>query len=273
LPATFHLLSLGSTKGCKGMLITVLGCNGSQTPGCNTTSFLLNRNILIDAGAITSLLTIEEQARIDYILVTHAHLDHVRDIMFLADNICYLQKDHPLIVIGTLNIIDILRTYLFNNIVWPDFSSLPNPENPVLKFKAIKPGEKVKLDNIDVTAVLVNHVIETVSYAVQSEEGSILIVGDTGPTEEVWTIANNISNLKAVFIETSLPNRMKDVADMTGHLTPSGMEDELKKLNNHNPDIYLYHMKLQYRDSIQSEIAMIKGRNIRILQDGEVIDI
>jgi cAMP phosphodiesterase len=255
------------------MLITVLGCHGSQTPGCNTTSFLLNRNILIDAGAITSLLSIEEQAGIDYVLVTHAHLDHVRDIMFLADNICYLHKDHPLIVIGTLNIIDTLRTYLFNNIVWPDFSLLPNPENPVLKFKAIKPGEKVKLDNIDVTAILVHHVIETVSYAVESKEGSILIVGDTGPTEEVWTVANNISNLKAIFIETSLPDSMKDVADMTGHLTPSGLEEELKKLNTHDLNIYLYHMKLQYRDSIQSEIAMIKDRRIHILQDGEVIDI
>ncbi len=85
------------------------------------------------------------------------------------------------------------------------------------------------------TAVLVHHVIETVSYAVESKEGSILIVGDTGPTEEVWTVANNISNLKAIFIETSLPNSMKDVADMTGHLTPSGLEEELKKLNTHNP--------------------------------------
>ena len=255
------------------MLITVLGCHGSQMPGCNTTSILLNRNILIDAGAITSLLTIEEQAGIDYVLVTHAHLDHVRDIMFLADNICYLHKDHPLIVVGTFNIIDTLRTYLFNNIIWPDFSLLPNPENPVLKFKVIKPGEKVKLDNVDVTAILVHHVIETVSYAVESKEGSVLIVGDTGPTEEVWNIANDIGNLKAVFIETSLPNSMKDVADMTGHLTPSSLAEELKKLNTPDPNIYLYHMKLQYRNSIQSEIAMIKDRRIHILQDGEVIDI
>lgn len=255
------------------MQITVLGCHGSQMPGCNTTSFLLNSNILIDAGTITSILTVEEQAGIDYVLVTHAHLDHVRDIMFLADNICYLQKDRPLIVVGTLNIINTLRTYLFNNIIWPDFSLLPNPENPVLKFRTIKTGEKIKLDNVDVTAILVHHVIETVSYAIESKKGSILIIGDTGPTEEVWTVANNISNLKAVFIETSLPNSMKNVADMTGHLTPSGLEEELKKLNSPNPDIYLYHMKLQYRDSIQSEIAMIEDRCIHILQDGEVINI
>ena len=253
------------------MQIRVLGCHGSQTPGCNTTSFLLNGNILVDAGTITSLLTIEEQVKINYVLITHAHLDHVRDVMFLADNICYLRKDRPLVVIATHNIIDTLKTYLFNNIIWPDFSLLPNPENPVLKFETIKPGEKISLDNIDVTAVLVDHIIETVSYAIESKEGSIVIIGDTGPTEEVWNVANNISNLKAVFVETSLPNSMQDIANMTGHLTASGLEEELKKLNTHNPQIYLYHMKLHYRESIQSEIATIKDRNIRILQDGEVI--
>ncbi|HBH85981.1 MAG TPA: MBL fold metallo-hydrolase [Syntrophaceae bacterium] len=255
------------------MQIRVLGCHGSHTPGCNTTSFLLNENILVDAGTITSSLSIEEQVKINYVLITHAHLDHVRDIMFLADNMCYLQQDHPLVVVATHTIIDTLKTYLFNNIIWPDFSSLPNPENPVLQFKTIKPGEKVVLDTINVTAVLVNHVIETVSYAIESQEGSIVIIGDTGPTEDVWNVANNISNLKAVFVETSLPNDMRDVANMTGHLTASGLEEELKKLNTRNPQIYLYHMKFQYHESIQNEIAMIKDRNIRILQDGEVIHI
>jgi len=253
------------------MQIRVLGCHGSHTPGCNTTSFLLNGNTLVDAGTITSLLTIEEQVNINYVLITHAHLDHVRDIMFLADNICYLRKDRPLVVLATHTIIDTLKTYLFNNIIWPDFSLLPNPENPVLQFKTLKPGEKIALDTVEVTAVLVNHVIETVSYVIESKEGSIVIIGDTGPTEEVWNVANTLRNLQAVFVETSLPNDMQDVANMTGHLTASGLEEELKKLNAHNPQIYLYHMKFHYRESIQSEIATIKGRNIRILQDGEVI--
>jgi cAMP phosphodiesterase len=255
------------------MRIRVLGCHGSQTPGCNTTSFLLDGKILVDAGAITSLLTIEEQVNIDYVLVTHAHIDHVRDIMFLADNICYLQKGHPLIVLGTSNIIDTLKTHLFNNIVWPDFSLIPSPENPVLRFEAIKPGHKIKLGDVGVTAILVNHVIETVSYVIESEEGSFIIIGDTGPTDEVWRTANKMSDLKAVFIETSLPNSMKDIAEMTGHLTPSGLEEELRKLDNLNHNIYLYHMKLQYRETILKEITMIRDRDIHVLEDGEVIQI
>ena len=192
-------------------------------------------------------------------------------MMFLADNICYLQKERPLMVYGTPYIIDALKTHLFNGTIWPDFSTLPSPENPVLKFVDINPGGKIRLDNLCVTTVLVNHVVETVAYAIESEEGSVVFVGDTGPTEAVWEVAKGIENLKAVFIETSLPNGMKEIANMTGHLTPGMLEQELKKLDSHNPDIYLYHMKLQYCESIQREISLIKERNIRILQDGQVI--
>ena len=251
--------------------IRVLGCHGSQMPGCNTTSFLLNGNILVDAGTITTLLTVEEQCNIDYILVTHAHLDHVKDIIFLSDNICYLQKDRPLMVYGTPYIINALRTHLFNGTIWPDFSTLPSPENPVLKFVVISPGEKLRLDDFDVTPILVDHVVETVGYIIEAEEGSVIFVGDTGPTEKIWEIANSIKNLKAIFIETSLPDGMMEVADVTGHLTPSTLEQELKKLNTHNPDIYLYHMKLRYEQSIQREIALIEDRNIHILKDGQII--
>ena len=251
--------------------IRVLGCHGSQMPGCNTTSFLLNGNILIDAGTITTLLSVEEQCNINYIFVTHSHLDHVRDIMFLADNIGYLQRERPLAIYGTPYIIDALRTHLFNGIIWPDFSSLPSPEKPVLKFETIIPGEKVRLGDLDVTAILVHHIVETVGYAIESKEGSVVFIGDTGPTDEVWDIAGRLKDLKAVFIETSLPDSLKDVADITGHLTPFTLEQELKKLNTRNPDIYLYHMKLQHEKSIQTEIALIKNRNIHILHDGQII--
>ena len=131
----------------------------------------------------------------------------------------------------------------------------------------------MKLADVDITAVLVDHVVETVSYAIESKKGSFIIIGDTGPTEEVWKTANKMSDLKAVFIETSLPDSMKEVAEMTGHLTPSDLEGELKKLNAPNRRIYLYHMKLQYREAIQREIATIKDRDIHVLEDGEVIEI
>ncbi|MCG6533523.1 MAG: MBL fold metallo-hydrolase [Syntrophales bacterium LBB04] len=121
------------------MEIRVLGCHGSQLPGYNTTCFLLDRKILLDGGTITSLLT-AEQLNIDYILVTHAHHDHIRDIMFLADNLSYWQRERPLVILSTPYIIATLRYHLFNDVIWPDFSIIPSTEKPVVRFEDPYPG-------------------------------------------------------------------------------------------------------------------------------------
>lgn len=255
------------------MDIRVLGCHGSQLPGCNTTSFLLNGKILVDAGTVTPVLTLEEQTNIDYILVTHAHLDHVRDIMFLADNVCYLKKDKPLVVLSTARIIEIMRTYLFNGIIWPDFSTIPSVERPVLEFSVVDPGVSITLDEFTVTAFNVNHTVETMGYVIETAEAAAIFVGDTGPSDEVWEIAKRVKKLKALFMETSLPDGMKELADMAGHLTPAGLSRELTKLDTQKTDIYLYHMKLHYDGLIKKEVSRIKNRKVHILEDGQIVRI
>jgi cAMP phosphodiesterase len=107
------------------MKIRVLGCHGSQLLHHRTTSFLLDQNILVDAGTVTPVLTLPQQMRIDYILVTHAHLDHVRDIMFLADNLYYAGRKKPLVVLSSRGIIDSIHRHLINNVIWPDFTRIP----------------------------------------------------------------------------------------------------------------------------------------------------
>ena len=69
------------------MQIRVLGCSGSIAAGSRTTSFLLDETVLIDAGTGVGDLTLEEMVRIDHIVVTHSHLDHVLSIGLLADSV------------------------------------------------------------------------------------------------------------------------------------------------------------------------------------------
>jgi len=66
---------------------------------------------------------------------------------------------------------------------------------------------------------------------------------------------------------------MSDVADKTGHLTPCYLAAELKKLDRAKPIIYLYHLKPIYRKIIRKEVAAIKDREIRIIEDGRKIRI
>jgi ribonuclease BN (tRNA processing enzyme) len=254
------------------MEIRVLGCHGSQLPGYNTTSFLLDKSILVDAGTVTSLLGLEDQINIDYILVTHAHLDHVKDIAFLADNL-HLKREHPIDIVTTQGIIDILRANLFNNVIWPDFTVIPTPEDPIIRFRAIEPGVTFPLNSVNVTAIGVNHTIETVAYMIEYEGGSVIFVGDTGPTETIWSIANTLKNLKAVFIETSFPDSLQDIADAAGHFTPRSFNRELEKLSHQTPNIYLYHLKPQYQDVIEKEISAIDRNNVSILKEGQIIQV
>lgn len=255
------------------MNIRVLGCNGSQLPDCNTTSFLLGHKVLLDAGAVTTVLNLKEQLQIDYILITHSHLDHVRDLMFLADNIYHQRKNNPLMIISTQEIIGAIRRHLFNNVIWPDFSRIPSAKNPLIKFQIIKPGKKLTIGDFQISAINLNHVVETVGYVIENKNKTVIFLGDTGPTDQVWQVANKIINLNALFIETSLPDSMRDVADMAGHLTPSSLQSELAKLKGKKTKIYLYHLKPSYREVIRKKVAAIKDKRIYFIQDGQRIRI
>ena len=73
------------------MNLRVLGCSGSIAAGSRTTSFLLDGQVLIDAGTGIGDLTLEELAAIDHIVISHAHLDHVLGIPLLADSVMRLR--------------------------------------------------------------------------------------------------------------------------------------------------------------------------------------
>lgn len=255
------------------MNIRVLGCHGSQLPNYNTTSFLIGQNVLVDAGTVTSVLSLREQRKIDYIFVTHAHLDHIRDIMFLADNIYYQRREKPLVIVSTEGIIDAIHKHLFNNVIWPDFSKIPNSKTPVVKFQTIKTGRKQTIGDFQIKAIDLHHAVETVCYIIEAQGKAVIFMGDTGPTEEAWQAARKTEGLRAVFIETSLPDRMKDIADKTGHLTPCSLAGELEKLSEAKPTIYLYHMKPSYSKIIRKEIAGLRYRKINIIEDGQKIRI
>ena len=255
------------------MKIRVLGCHGSQLPHHNITSFLLEKNILIDAGTVTQALTLEEQLRIEYIFVTHAHLDHIRDIAFLADNLYYGKRKKPLVILSSKGIIDSIHRYVFNNVIWPDFSKIPSVKEPLIKFQVIAPGRKRNIGDFQVRAINLNHTVETLGFLIQSKEKAVLFLGDTGPTENVWKIAKAVKEIKGIFIETSLPGSLQNIADKTGHLTPISLNSELRKLKAARPEIYLYHMKPRYAEEIRHEVAVIQDRKIHIIEDGQVIRI
>ncbi|MEK6726504.1 MAG: 3',5'-cyclic-nucleotide phosphodiesterase [Deltaproteobacteria bacterium] len=253
------------------MKMKVLGCYGAELPGFKTMGLLLNDTLLVDAGSVTSSLSIEEQERISNILVTHSHLDHIKDILFLADNLAGRKKNH-INIIATDEIISIIQGTFLNNMVWPDFTLIPTTSDPIIRLKKIKTEEKFQVDYLTVKAVDVEHTVKSVGYFISDGNGTIIISGDTGPTDRIWQIANEKKDMKAVFIETSFPNKLERLAEISKHLTPHLLKEELKKLKRTDIPVYIVHMKPQYIDILKKEITEIGHPSIHFLEQGQELE-
>ena len=124
------------------MHIRVLGCSGSIAAGCRTTAFLLDHDVLIDAGTGVGDLTLDELAHVDHILLSHSHLDHVLGVPLLADSVMRRRTGRaPIQVHGLPATLDALRQHIFNGTIWPDFTRLPSAEHPVLSLHPFNTGD------------------------------------------------------------------------------------------------------------------------------------
>ncbi len=251
------------------MKIRVLGCYGSELPGFRPTSFLINDHLLLDAGTITSVLSLEEQLQITHILISHSHLDHIKDILFLADNVIE-RNDHPICIVSLPQIIEQIRTHLLNNSIWPDFTVIPD-RGPVLNYLPLDEEKEVQLNGITCKAVKVDHTVEAVGYILRDKKGAIIYTGDTGSTQRVWDLARTINDLRAVIVEISFPSDRHELALLSGHLTPALLHKELSKMNRPDVPIYIFHMKPIYLERIQSEVKGLSPFLVRLLTQDELI--
>lgn len=248
------------------MKIRVLGASGSKLPGFRLTSFLLDRSILIDTGAAASMLDFEEQAKIQAVLLSHIHIDHSLGLLLMADNLVGCLK-RSIQVFSVPEVLDGLRQHLFNNQVWPDFTSIPNNRAAVFKLRPLAAGRPVRFDRYTVRAVPVSHSVPTVGFIVSDEKSSFVYTADTRPTERIWQEARKAGKLKGVLIETSFPNRMQQLADLSGHLTPHSLASEIAKSGLKVP-FYVFHVKAMHLEEVQREIAAMQNPQIRQAVEG-----
>jgi len=250
--------------------LRVLGCSGAEFPGHSPSGFLIDDSLLLDAGTVGSALDQQEQRRIEHILVTHPHLDHIRSIPLLADNIVVSGFAQKVQVISIAEVISALRSHLMNGLIWPDFTRIPTPQDPVLSYREIRTDEEFRVGDYAVQACRVNHTVPAVGYRVTRGGTSLLYTGDTGPTERIWEMAGELA---ALVVEVSFPSSMEEIALMTGHLTPALLAKELAKLSRLPRRILITHLKPQHEEPITSELESLAIPGLELLQDGLVYDL
>jgi len=251
------------------MELRVIGCHGGETPNHRTSAFVVDERLAIDAGSLTSGLDLSAQFRLSACLVSHAHLDHIRDLATIADNRCQADCE-PLVVAGTAATLKILKKHFFNNLLWPDFTVIPNKKRPTLRFVELKPEKRAEIAGYHVRSVLVSHTIESAGFIVEGPDATIGYSGDTGPTDRLWELLNKADNLKALLLEVSFPDREQRLATVSGHHTPRTLLKDLKKYENPKDlPALLYHIKPVFQREVEQECARLKGVNLTVTAIGD----
>lgn len=246
------------------MRIRVLGAFGSEGPRQHPSAFLVNERTLLDAGTVPKSLTLSEQFAVEHAVISHAHLDHVAGLAYLAEALALCDATRPVTVWAIPPVVDGLRTSLFNNILWPDFAAVPAAA-PVVRYRTLETGGAHRVGALSVTPIAVDHSVPAAGFVVEDDGSAIIYSGDTGPTTALWQAARSIPNLGAVILECAFPDRMQRLAELSGHMTPARIARELGKLPSHVP-VWIFHVKGQFYEETATELARVDSRRIALLE-------
>ncbi|MFO1249942.1 MAG: 3',5'-cyclic-nucleotide phosphodiesterase [Inhella sp.] len=264
------------------MSLRVLGCSGAIAAGCKTTSFLLDERVLIDAGTGVGDLPLDQLARIDQVLLSHSHLDHVLSIPLLADAVLRRRRAAqagPIRIHGLRETLEALQTHLFNGVIWPDFTRLPSPEQPVLSFHPLEVGQRLELVGGRLVEVLpAAHTVPACGYAIRAlaEERWSIYTGDTGPNPALWERLRELP-VRQLIIEAAFGDEELDLARVSRHHCPSTLVPELRQLHTlrAGAEVWITHIKPGETQAVMAQLAAQAGLPVapRPLQAGQTLSL
>lgn len=255
------------------MRLQVLGCSGGIAAGLSTTAFRIDDDILVDGGTGVGHLAIDEMRAIRHAFLSHVHLDHTAGLALLIDTAFECLIGDPLTIHARPETMHALRAHIFNDVVWPDFSLLPDPDHSVLRFAEHEPGETVHVGGRSIEGFEVRHTVPAVGYRCTAGTGGFCYTGDTGPNETIWPYLNARDPVAALIVEVGFPNASSELAAETRHYCPQSLATDLGKLD-YRPRIMVTHLKPGQEDVIMQELAAaLPDHELHRLQDGESFEL
>jgi cAMP phosphodiesterase len=242
------------------MEIRFLGVHNLESADTKLISILVDGVLAVDAGSLTSTLTFKEQQKLEVILLTHRHFDHIRDLATLGlgnvlSNIPWGTKK----LCSIASVVEDLQSHIMNGIIYPDLTRVPSPEFPSFEAVLLEPYKKATVNGYKVLPTPVNHGVPTVGYEITDGHGkSFFFSADT--TKGLSGVWGRISSPQFLILETTSPNSATDSAIEAGHLTPELLKDELisfKQAKGYLPPIVVVHITPLYEEKIGKEIQQV----------------
>lgn len=252
------------------MKFSILGCSGGIGSGRHTTCFLVDDDILIDAGTGITTLGFEQLLAIDHVFITHSHLDHVLGLPLLLD-VVGEKRSAPVVVHALPEVLDILVADLFNWRLWPDFREIPSIDAPWLRFEPLPLGATCTLGQRSFIPLPVQHVVPACGLQIRTPAGSLVFSGDTTHSDAFVAALNAIPDLRHLIVETSFENALAGIARESQHHWPDSLAAELAGLSVH-PEVWITHLKPGNEAAIMDELrAAAPDWKLTALQQGQVI--
>jgi cAMP phosphodiesterase len=253
------------------LLPSSFDASGRANEAQRLTCFLIDDRVTVDAGSLGIALNEAQRRTVRDVIVTHPHMDHIASLPIFVDDL-FSELEQPIRIHATERVIELLKRDVFNDNVYPRFDQLKNEHGRVMEYVPLEIGKEFKVAHLTVTAVPVNHIVPTVGLLVSDGRATVAFSSDTAETEEFWKIVSRAPHLEALFIEASFPNSMRQLAEVSKHLTPAMMRDELRKLSHNGMDILAVHLKAVYRETIARELAELGMDNLSVMETGRVYE-
>jgi len=197
--------------------VTLLGTGtGIPQPGRSQAAVLVenDRPLLLDCGAGTMLRLDQLGASmeaLDTVLLSHLHLDHVSDLLALA-NARYLSGIPPLQVFGPQG------TEAYFNAAR---SLYPNLAEMDAVIREIAPMDTISLSGFDIFAEEARHSVTALAFRLEVDDKVMVYSGDTEPCPRVAALADGADLLVH---ECSFPEPF----DVANHSTPKRLGRMIK---------------------------------------------
>ena len=141
-----------------------------------------------------------------------------------------------------------------------------------MRYQEIELGQTIEIARRTITSLPANHTVPAVGYHLDSGAGSLVFTGDTGPNDALWKLVNRIQNLRYLIVETAFSNKERQLAEMSKHLCPQTLAEELAKLEG-SPEVYITHLKPGEIELTMQEVEEYAGElHPRMLQNNQVFE-
>jgi len=235
------------------MEIRFLGTNNTPSRDSSYTCFLVDEKLAVDAGSVASALTLDEQRKIEAVLVSHGHFDHIRELPSLAFNNAFSRK--VIKVFGSKETLELFYSRLSDGKIYPDFvRGSKDFEKNVLELHEVRPLETFVTGAFDVLPVAIPHAASSLGFQISTNGKTVFYTSDTGPgLSEVWQKVSP----QLLITELTLPDRMQEFARESRHLCPKLLREELdefKRQKGYLPRVLAAHRNPEFEAEIEHDI-------------------